>query len=191
MISKSHIKAQLKNVEQLGIMKVFREAAKKHSIPVTLLLAISSRETGMGTDPFLLANNWTGRDGHGKGIMQVDDRYHSIMTIVPADDHERNIDFAAQFLSGLLDELPTKRQAVAAYNAGAGAVRSAVRQGLNPDAITTGGDFSQDVLNREKMIAREMGVWGFRAGFIEAIPALLLLSGGTGFLIQQLKQQKN
>lgn len=171
-------------------MPVFQSAARKHGISPSLLLAISSRETGMGTDTYVLVNNWTGRDGHGKGIMQVDDRYHVIAGIIPGDDHRRNIEYAAQFLAGLMKELPTKRQAVAAYNAGAGGVRSVVRQGLDPDAATTGGNFSRDVLEREKMIRKEIG-WSFNmASFGDVLPAVLLLSGGTGLLLQELKNQK-
>lgn len=189
MITPLHIANQLENVERMDLMPVFRSAASKYSVPVTLLLAIASKETGMGTDPYLLSSNWTGRDGHGKGIMQVDDRYHSIMHVVPADDHITNIDYAAEFLAGLLRDLPNQHQAVAAYNAGAGGVRRVVNQGLSPDAATTGGNYGKDVLQRERIISNKMRLGLFRAGITEIIPALLLLSGGLGLLIQELNHK--
>jgi soluble lytic murein transglycosylase-like protein len=133
MISQNHISNQLGNVERLGLLPVFRLAAIRHRVPVTLLLAIASRESGMGTDPFLHANDWTGRDGHGKGIMQVDDRYHSIMQQTPGDDHITNIEFATQFLAELMNRFDKKAHAVAAYNAGASGVQKAIGQGINPD----------------------------------------------------------
>ncbi|PKD43750.1 transglycosylase SLT domain-containing protein [Rhodohalobacter barkolensis] len=187
MISPIHISNQLSNVERLGLLPTFRQAAIRHRVPVTLLLAIASRESGMGTDPFLLANNWTGRDGHGKGIMQVDDRYHSIMQHTPGDDHITNIEFAAKFLAELMNRFDKKVHSVAAFNAGASGVQRAIQQGINPDSVTTGGNYAQDVFNRERMIAKELGINIQSAGFVQFIPALLLLSGGLGLLIQQLK----
>lgn len=187
MITPSYISNQLGNVERLGLLPVFRQAAIRHRVPVTLLLAIASRESGMGTDPFLLANDWTGRDGHGKGIMQVDDRYHSIMKQTPGDDHITNIEFAAEFLADLMNRFNKKQHAVSAYNAGAYGVQRALQQGINPDSVTTGGNYAQDVFNRERMIAKELGINIQTVGIVQYIPALLLLSGGLGLLIQQLK----
>ena len=47
--------------------------------------------------------------------------------------------------------------AVAAYNAGASRVRSARAAGLHPDAVTTGRDYSSDVLKRMTTIESILG----------------------------------
>lgn len=190
MITQSQISTQIRNIERLGLMSVFQSAARKHGISPSLLLAISSRETGMGTDTYVLANNWTGRDGHGKGIMQVDDRYHVIAGIIPGDDHKRNIDYAAGFYADLKRQLSNEKEAIAAYNAGAGGVRRVLSKGLDPDAATTGGNYAADVLARKKRIEKEIG-WNFNiASFGEVLPAFLILSGGTGLLLQEIKKHK-
>ncbi|WP_211207831.1 transglycosylase SLT domain-containing protein [Gracilimonas tropica] len=173
-------------------MPVFKGVANKYGLSLSLLLAIASRETGMGTDTYVLANNWTGRDGHGKGIMQIDDRYHAIAQMIPADDHPANIEYAARFLSDLRKALPSKKAAIAAYNAGINGVKNVLAQGLDPDVATTGNNYAADVLRRQKMIQKETG-FEFpitKAGFMQSIPALLLLSGGGGLLVEQLKTRK-
>lgn len=192
MITQANISAQLRNVQRLGLMPVFKQAANKYGLSLSLLLALASRETGMGTDTYVLANNWTGRDGHGKGIMQVDDRYHVIARMLPANDHPAFIDYAARFFSDLKKRLPNQKAAVAAYNAGVNGVKNVLAQGLDPDAATTGKDYAADVLRRQKMIQKETG-FEFpitKAGFMQSIPALLLLSAGGGLLVEQLKTRK-
>lgn len=192
MITQAQISNQIRNVQQLGIMPVFKQVANRYGLSLSLLLALASRETGMGTDSYVIANNWTGRDGHGKGIMQVDDRYHIIARIKPANDHAAFIDYAARFFSDLKKQLPNQKAAVAAYNAGVNGVKNAMAKGLDPDAATTGGDYAADVLRRQQMIRKETG-FEFnlsKAGLATSIQALLLLSGGAGLLIQQLKTNK-
>lgn len=193
MITQPQISSQLRNIERLNLMPVFKAAANKHGLSLSLLLALASRETGMGTDTYVLANNWTGRDGHGKGIMQIDDRYHVIAKLIAPDDHEKNINYGAGFFADLKKQLPVKKQAIAAYNAGVNGVRKALSKGLDPDAATTGGDYAADVLRRQKMIQKETG-FEFnlsKAGMATSIQAILLLSGGAGFLIQQIKTNRN
>lgn len=192
MITPDQIESQLENVRRLGLMSTFQRAARSRRLSPELLLAIASRETGMGTDAFVLANGWTGRDGHGKGIMQLDARFQPVASVADPADHRTNIFEAARLLREWIDEFRDKKAGIAAYNAGSSGVRRALSRGLGPDAATTGGNYSSDVLRRESMIAwlQGSGIFGLsKATFTQSIPALLLLSGGTGFLFQQLKKR--
>jgi len=151
MASSLHISSQLAYIRIRGLMGYFHDASVNHGVPVALLLAIASRESNMG---LALDANFAGDNGNGIGIMQIDRRYHSGFTNRHAgSDHQANINYGAEFLSGLIRQFPGDRQAaVAAYNAGASRVRSARAAGLPPDAVTTGRDYSSDVLNRMKTI---------------------------------------
>ena len=56
-------------------------------------------------------------------------------------------------------------RAVAAYNAGAGAVAKALRKGKSCDSVTTGRDYSADVLARRSFLERDRnGAGSARAG---------------------------
>ena len=139
-----------------GIYPHFQLASGRYNIPVALLLAIASRESNMGLS---LDENWAGDNGNGIGIMQIDRRYHPEFTSNHAgSDHPANIDYGARFLSELIRQFDGQLQpAVAAYNAGASRVRSAISSDLHPDAVTTGRDYSSDVLNRMTTIESILG----------------------------------
>ena len=156
MVSALHISSQLAFLRVRGIYPHFRQASQRYNIPVALLLAIASRESNMGLS---LDENWAGDNGNGIGIMQIDRRYHPEFTGRHAgSDHQANIDYGAQFLSELIRQFDGElTSAVAAYNAGASRVRSARAAGLSPDAVTTGRDYSSDVLNRMKTIESILG----------------------------------
>lgn len=95
-----------------------------------------------------------GADGHGRGLMQIDDRAHpEFCARLLADgrpawsDPASNIKQGSQILDAGLRVFPGNLSAgVAAYNAGAGAVRRALSRGHSPDVATTGGDYSARVL---------------------------------------------
>src|SRR6056297_1522540 len=157
MASSLHISSQLAYIRIRGLMGYFHDASVNHGVPVALLLAIASRESNMG---LALDANFAGDNGNGIGIMQIDRRYHSGFTGRHAgSDHQANINYGAEFLSGLIRQFPEDRPAaVAAYNAGASRVRSALAAGLTPDAVTTGRDYSSDVMGRMTTIESILGV---------------------------------
>lgn len=160
------LKTQLSHGRRLGVLDDFRRSARRHDVRLDVLLAIASRETAFGLTPFL-ADDWSGDGGHGRGLMQIDDRYHSEFTSSHAnDDHSANIDYAAQYLRGLLDYYDGDyRRAVPAYNAGQGNVNNAVLAGLSPDYHTTGGDYGSDVLERADVIKKLMPLYGLDSRF--------------------------
>ena len=135
-----------------GWIKHFTDAAKQTGVPAALLMAIASRETEMGTSPLL--KNWRGDRGHGRGLMQIDDRWHQAYTSTHRDDdHRSNIFYAANLVRQLQKNRITMgnlRLVAASYNCGPGGVRKAIEAGKDPDVYTTGGNYGCDVLARMK-----------------------------------------
>jgi soluble lytic murein transglycosylase-like protein len=181
MVDALHISSQLAYLKVRGIYRHFQQASRRYNIPIALLLAIASRESGMG---LALDADWTGDSGNGIGIMQIDRRYHPEFTGQTANnDHQANITYGAEFLSRLIRQFPGDRPAaIAAYNAGAGKVRSALAAGRHPDAVTTGRDYSADVLRRQQIIE---SIRGSQSAAASALPLAPLLLGGVAlyFLI--------
>jgi len=86
--------------------------------------------------------------------MQVDDRSWGswLASHDGGMDPASNIMKGAEILRSSIDYFHGNvREGVAAYNAGAGNVEAAIREGHSPDYYTTGGNYSADVLNRENM----------------------------------------
>jgi peptidoglycan hydrolase-like protein with peptidoglycan-binding domain len=88
--------------------------------------------------------------------MQIDDRswgswlnsHHGGM------DPASNIMKGAEILRSNMDFFKgNTKAALAAYNAGPGNVQKAIRNGRDPDSVTTGHDYGKDVLNRMKQFA--------------------------------------
>jgi soluble lytic murein transglycosylase-like protein len=185
MVDALHISSQLAYLRVRGIYRHFQQASRRYNIPIALLLAIASRESGMGLS---LDANWTGDNGNGIGIMQIDRRYHAEFTGQTANnDHQSNITYGAEFLSGLIRQFPSDRNAaIAAYNAGAARVRRALKAGLPPDAVTTGRDYSSDVLRRMQIIDSILGS-SRRSLSLKAIIAMML----AGFVSFNLLTQPN
>lgn len=119
---------------------VIRRVEGRFKLPDCLLFAVGSRETNL--------TNVVGDFGHGHGVFQLDDRSHPI----PAgfdEDVTLQAMTAGAMLAGLRADFDGElAPAVAAYNAGAFSVRQAIGAGRHADSVTTGGDYSQDVLGR-------------------------------------------
>jgi hypothetical protein len=92
-------------------------AATKYGVDPTLLAAVAAQETGgPGANG---GRNEVGDGGHGRGLFQIDDRWHDFAKSVAAMDPAQNADYAAGMLSGLLRRYGGNvRQALSAYNAG-------------------------------------------------------------------------
>lgn len=70
-------------------------AALKHRIPVDVLKAAAWQESKW--DPYALSF-----DGqHGKGVMQIDDRFHDFASTPDVFDPQKNIEYGAALLSNL------------------------------------------------------------------------------------------
>lgn len=109
-----------------------------------------------------------GELGHGRGLMQIDDRFHlpylraTYDTGVPLwKDPTSNVLYGTWMLWRAMNVLAWEPGAVAAYNCGLGAVQRALAMaGLDAteeeklaavDALTTGRDYAADVLARRDL----------------------------------------
>lgn len=158
----------------------FYEASRAYNVPVSLLLAIASRESHMG---LALDGNWTGDNGNGIGIMQIDRRYHSDFTSSHANsDHRANIHYGSKFLADLIRKFGGKLSpAVAAYNAGYSKVRNTVSAGVDPNLVTTGQNYASDVLRRKEIVESVMGISKASTASIVLLPLII-----TGFISYQI-----
>jgi hypothetical protein len=93
------------------------EAARRRDVDPELLAAVAAQETGgPGTNS---GANIVGDGGHGRGLFQIDDRWHAFASTPAAMDPGKNADYAAGMLSGLLARYGGNvRAALSAYNAG-------------------------------------------------------------------------
>ncbi|MEL6613965.1 MAG: transglycosylase SLT domain-containing protein [Bacteroidota bacterium] len=132
-----------------GFDRLFLDAEQKHGVPFSILAAVASRETNMGQT---VTADWTGDGGHGRGLMQIDDRWHTAFVDSTANnDHAANIDYAAGLLATEHRHFGEWAPALAAYNAGRSRVSTAIGAGQSPDVPTTGGNYSADVLARAQL----------------------------------------
>src|ERR1700738_1137529 len=92
-------------------------AAARHHLDPRLLAAVAAQETGgPGTDS---GRNVVRDGGHGRGVFQIDDRWHAFARTPAAMDPARNADYAAGVLESNLRRYGGRtRAALSAYNAG-------------------------------------------------------------------------
>lgn len=132
----------------LALLNRFKEASDHCGIPVFLLCAISSRESGVGKGLDVMGY---GDNGHAFGIMQIDERYHSLQNSKAFSSE--HIFQGGQILMQYIDAVSKKylwpkqwciRGGVAAYNFG----MKNVRTQDNLDVGTSGNNYSEDVIVR-------------------------------------------
>ncbi|HEV3087244.1 MAG TPA: transglycosylase SLT domain-containing protein [Candidatus Elarobacter sp.] len=91
-------------------------AATRHHLDPRLLAAVAAQETGgPGADS---GRNVVGDGGHGRGLFQIDDRWHPFARTPAAMDPAQNADYAAGMLESNLNRYGDLRSALSAYNAG-------------------------------------------------------------------------
>jgi hypothetical protein len=92
-------------------------AATRHGLDPRLLAAVAAQETGgPGSNA---GANIVGDGGHGRGLFQIDDRWHAFAKTAAAMDPAKNADYAAGMLSKLLQRYGgDAHKALSAYNAG-------------------------------------------------------------------------
>jgi soluble lytic murein transglycosylase-like protein len=137
-----------------------------YGVDALLLAALMDRESKGGEALTPKGAGGTGDAGHGRGLMQIDDRAHPIFVHAVSDDGALlwkepafNILYAARLFAhdlGILDG--DEHAAIAAYNCGAQRVKRTLAA-LEPDAdpvarraaldgLTTGRDYVTDVVGR-------------------------------------------
>lgn len=154
MPSPEELRPQLARAYSLGLVTLCHEAERRHGLPRSLLLAIASRETG--------CRDVVGDGGHGRGVFQIDDRFHhewlerhgagAARETPPVEDA---VEYAAAMLARALEvgrgrELRGERAvkfAASAYNAGLGGALKGLARG-DSDLGTTGRDYGRDVVAR-------------------------------------------
>ncbi|MCW2963495.1 MAG: hypothetical protein JWO17_747 [Actinomycetia bacterium] len=154
MPTPEELRVELARATTLGLVTLCRSAEKRHGLPRALMLAIASRETG--------CRDIVGDFGHGRGVFQIDDRFHHEWLAAHAaaapgalPPLKAAAELAATLLAGGLDVARTRalkdeaavKFAACAYNAGTGGALDGLRRG-DPDLATTGRDYGSDVVRR-------------------------------------------
>jgi soluble lytic murein transglycosylase-like protein len=101
-----------------------------------------------------------GDSGHGRGLMQIDDRYHRSFCedITQWGDAYQNILYGTTLLRTYIRKLGTEPKGIAAYNCGPKKVTTSGHQfPFDLDQLTTGKNYVTDVLRRRDQFA-VMGV---------------------------------
>lgn len=121
------------------------------------IAAIIDRESG--------GQNVYGDGGHGRGLMQIDDRYWGLWLaanqggMLPESNVRKGSAIYANNLhmfEDIADPVDRRRCAMAAYNCGHERVIQALSNGLGIDGATTGKNYSADCLRRRQPWADRM-----------------------------------
>jgi peptidoglycan hydrolase-like protein with peptidoglycan-binding domain len=146
-----------------GIVEACLAAEERAGLPRGLLVAIASRETR--------CRNVAGDSGHGRGVFQIDDRYHGdwlslkgVAAPGAVPSVEDGAAYAAQLLAanfayGRAKGLSGRRLlkfAAAAYNAGPGGAWKALQLTGDPDSSTANRNYGADVLDRLRLVEHEL-----------------------------------
>ncbi len=132
--------------EILPWRELILDSSTRHGVSPALVSAVISRESN--------GRNIIGDGGHGRGLMQIDDRWHGEFLEANSEglDPATNIDYGTKLLRNLTREFEGNLSAaIAAYNQGSGNVWRRLRAGEDVDRGTTGGDYSADVLRRMEL----------------------------------------
>lgn len=146
--------AELQRAKDNGWDVLFAASEAAHGLPPGILSAIASRETN--------TKNIVGDGGHGRGLMQIDDRSHSSWLVGHgagdggAPDVGAAIDLAGSMIAasiahgranGVADS-DLLKYAASAYNAGDGNALTGYKSSGDSDSRTTGHNYGADVLRR-------------------------------------------
>lgn len=144
------------------------EASRKYHIQPCIIAGLGSRESHWGLALKPQGPKGTGDNGHGKGLLQIDDRWHEFARTGKWVDPRENILYGCSVLADSLkvckrrlksatgsfvfsecpDDRALLRAGIAGYNAGASRVISCIVGKGDIDELTSGKNFSADVLSR-------------------------------------------
>lgn len=97
-------------VDARALNGFLERSASTHGVPPTLLKAVAWKESTWNPK----ALSFDGQ--HGKGLMQIDDRYHDFASTPAAFDPVASADYGARYLSDLRRQHGSWDAALAAYN---------------------------------------------------------------------------
>jgi soluble lytic murein transglycosylase-like protein len=155
------------------IRELINAIAKSYDLDPAVVAAVISRESGGGR----LLGKWgnppdTGDRGHGRGLMQADDRFWKGLLNLDLKGGEEdawrhpafNIAFGCWLLKKNIVAIEKKfpglahdeiiHAALAAYNSGLSRALRALREGTDVDAPTAGRDYGKDVMERAEWLRR-------------------------------------
>lgn len=130
-----------------------QDVANQTGLDPYLIWAIMDRESLCGDALFPKGSpQGVGDGGHGRGLMQIDDRYHSdfCSDIKLWGDAYQNILYGATLLQTYIRTFKGDRaKGIASYNAGPTKVRKSGFSTIGDlDTLTTGGNYVSDVGQR-------------------------------------------
>jgi len=134
-------------------------ASQATGVSTAIIAGLGDRETlwGLSSDLSQPGPAGTGDGGHGRGLMQIDDRtWSSWISATDWTDPGQNVLKGAQIYAAGYNQLQNAgvdpsilaRAAADAYNAGPGTVLAAIQAGADPDSVSTGGNYGADVMGR-------------------------------------------
>ncbi|MCH2045042.1 MAG: peptidoglycan-binding protein [Saprospiraceae bacterium] len=148
---------QLEELKKYG--NTVKKVAQKYDIPPAVIAGIGSRESHWGLALTPPGPSGTGDHGHGRGLLQIDDRWH-----VPFVESgkwavaKENIVYGAAVLKNCMNYFVKKagwkpgfkliKAGCAGYNCGPRRAWDGYRMGYGVDYYTTGRNYSKDVLER-------------------------------------------
>ncbi|EQB64253.1 MAG: Lysozyme g [candidate division Zixibacteria bacterium RBG-1] len=155
---------------------IIEEAAQKFNLQSCIIAGLGSRESHWGlalfppgpegtgdfvprikTKPFRTTPLPPDRLGFGRGLLQIDFDYHEFARNGNWKDARENIFYGVKLLFDNRKVLLRKfklnnsqliRATLSSYNCGLGKMLKTIEKGYEIDFITTGRNYSQDVLNR-------------------------------------------
>jgi len=110
-------RSEMSSLDGIRFGPQIEAAARDHGLDPRFLAAVAAQETGgPGSDS---GRNVIGDGGHGRGLFQIDDRYHAFARTGAAMDPQENAEYAASMLAVLIRQNGGDlHAALSAYNAG-------------------------------------------------------------------------
>lgn len=96
--------------EKAQIGQLIEAAARKYGVPVDIAKAVAWKESNWNSK----ASSFDG--GHGKGVMQIDDRFHPLARTEKVWDPATNIDYGVQLLAKNFKRYGNWHDAIKHYN---------------------------------------------------------------------------
>lgn len=136
-------------------------SANKYGLDPVLLFAIMWQESRWGETLSTKGPDGTGDHGHGRGLMQIDDRAHRDWIAKNNwQDPATNISYGAKVLADNVSFFKNKGysgneltfNSLAAYNTGAGNVMNSIKAQISAEHTTANRNYSSSVLSHYKKI---------------------------------------